>query len=101
GGTAIVCETLLHTAGWDEDQARREAVERGIRFVLASREHPLMNPVYDGGYDVRGWDTPPRCPCSPWQPRAAHSTKSRPGTCATARRGTSRPSNKPKSRKPA
>ncbi|MFI4855388.1 MAG: hypothetical protein ACIAQF_10485 [Phycisphaerales bacterium JB065] len=55
GGTAIVCETLIHTRGWDEDPARREAVERGIRFVLASREHPLMNPVYDGGYDVRGW----------------------------------------------
>lgn len=55
GGTAIVCESLLKAPGWEGDQPRREAVERGIRFVLASREHPLMSPEYDGGYDVRGW----------------------------------------------
>ncbi|MFU8828417.1 MAG: hypothetical protein ACNA8P_03180 [Phycisphaerales bacterium] len=55
GGTAIVCEAMLLSPGWDQDEARRRAVERGIRFVLASREHPLMSPVYDGGYDVRGW----------------------------------------------
>jgi len=55
GGTAIVCEAMLRSPGWDQDEARRQAVERGIRFVLASREHPLMSPVYDGGYDVRGW----------------------------------------------
>ncbi len=55
GGTAIVCEALLEAPGWEDDEARRQAVERGIRFVLASREHPLMSPEYDGGYDVRGW----------------------------------------------
>jgi len=55
GGTAIVCEALLEAPGWDDDEPRRQAVERGIRFVLASREHPLMSPQYDAGYDVRGW----------------------------------------------
>ena len=55
GGTAIVCHAMLEAPGWAEDQARREAFGRGIRFVLASREHPLINPDYDGGYDVRGW----------------------------------------------
>ncbi len=55
GGTAIVCEALMHADGWKDDQPRRDAVERGIRFVLQAREHPLMSPDYDAGYDVRGW----------------------------------------------
>lgn len=55
GGTSIVCEAIMLAPGWETDEPRREAVERGIRFVLAAREHPLMSPDYDGGYDVRGW----------------------------------------------
>lgn len=55
GGTSIVCEALLEAPGWDQDQARREAIARGVRFVLDARDHPLMRPDYDGGYDVRGW----------------------------------------------
>lgn len=55
GGTAIVCEAFLAAPGWDEDEARREAFARGLRFVLDAREHTLMSSEYDGGYDVRGW----------------------------------------------
>jgi hypothetical protein len=33
----------------------RAAVERALRFVLKEFDHELMNPKYDGGYDVRGW----------------------------------------------
>lgn len=55
GGTSIVCQAMLEAPGWDGDEARREAFARGLRFVLDSRDHPLMNPDYDGGYDVRGW----------------------------------------------
>jgi hypothetical protein len=59
GGTAIVCEALINAEGWADDDPRAaerlETVRRGIGFVLGAREHPLMSPDYDGGYDVRGW----------------------------------------------
>lgn len=55
GGTSIACLALTGAPGYAEDAARQEAVGRALSFVLASREHPLMSPDYDGGYDVRGW----------------------------------------------
>lgn len=55
GGTSIVAGTLMTSPGYAEDEARQAAVARGLDFVLASMEHPLMNPKYSGGYDVRGW----------------------------------------------
>ena len=55
GGTAIVATALLEAPGWDADEARREAVARGLDFVLESRDHALMRPSLDDRYDVRGW----------------------------------------------
>lgn len=55
GGTSIVSLALLTAPGYAEDAARKDAVARALTFVLESREHPLMSPDYDGGYDVRGW----------------------------------------------
>lgn len=55
GGTSIACLALLSAPGYAEDAPRREAVARALAFVQACREHPLMSPEYDGGYDVRGW----------------------------------------------
>jgi len=55
GGTAIVCEALLAAPSGDDDAKRIEAIQRGVVFIFSSRDHPLMSPEYDGGYDVRGW----------------------------------------------
>jgi hypothetical protein len=55
GGTSIVALTLLRAPGYAEDAARQEAVARAAGFVCEARRHPLMDPEYDGGYDVRGW----------------------------------------------
>lgn len=55
GGTSIACMALLAAPGYSDDDARKAAVERAIRFVLGASKDPLMNPDYDGGYDVRGW----------------------------------------------
>jgi len=57
GGTAIACLALIAAPGYaDEPQAaRREAVERGVGFVLEALELPLMEPERRGDYDVRGW----------------------------------------------
>ncbi len=55
GGTSIASLALLRAPGFGEDAARREAVERAARFVVAQLDHAKMNPDYDGGYDVRGW----------------------------------------------
>lgn len=55
GGTSIVGDALLRVPGCDEDEDRREALERARRFVVDSTRHPNMNPEYGGGYDVRGW----------------------------------------------
>jgi hypothetical protein len=43
--------------GYAADDARRGAIERATRFILAGRDEPLMDPAgRDGaGYDVRGW----------------------------------------------
>jgi hypothetical protein len=55
GGTSIVCMALLHAPGYVDDADRKAAIERSLRFVMDASENPLMNPDYDGGYDVRGW----------------------------------------------
>ncbi|MFM8784415.1 MAG: hypothetical protein ACKOFI_04530 [Phycisphaerales bacterium] len=55
GGTSIVGECLVCMPGYASDAARREAVARACRFVCAGTAEPLMDPVYDAGYDVRGW----------------------------------------------
>jgi hypothetical protein len=55
GGTAI-CAMALHRApGYADDHARQQAIERAVSSVIKGVDHPLMNPDYDGGYDVRGW----------------------------------------------
>ena len=55
GGTAIACTALLE-APWDGAEGdRREAIERGIEFVLESLDHPLLSAEFLGTYDVRGW----------------------------------------------
>lgn len=55
GGTSIAAMALLQAPGLDADPPRRAAILRAARFVAKAIEHPLMNPDYAGGYDVRGW----------------------------------------------
>lgn len=55
GGSAICVTALLAAPGYAEDAARREAVSRAVGFIVEGLQHPLMDPDYDGGYDVRGW----------------------------------------------
>ena len=55
GGTGIVGMALLHAPEYKDDTGRREAIRRAIEFVVGATDHELMNPVYEGGYDVRGW----------------------------------------------
>ena len=55
GGSAIVASTLMQSPGYGDDPSRQEAVGRALDFVIESTEHPLMDPDYSGGYDVRGW----------------------------------------------
>lgn len=54
GGSAIVCEALLEAPGFDD--ARREAIERSTRFMLAMIANDEgMEPKSQSEYDVRGW----------------------------------------------
>ena len=55
GGTAIGAWALLETAGDAPDAARDAALARALDFVLAGLDDPLMQPGFDGTYDVRGW----------------------------------------------
>jgi hypothetical protein len=55
GGTSIVASALVLAPGFDDDAEREAAVERAALFVCESIAHPLMDPDYSGGYDVRGW----------------------------------------------
>lgn len=55
GGTAIVTLALAQAPGLDEDEPRREAIARALRFLCDATEHPRMDPDYGGGYDVRAW----------------------------------------------
>ncbi|MEY4674662.1 MAG: hypothetical protein RL148_2446 [Planctomycetota bacterium] len=55
GGTAIACMGLLAAPGWEQDEARRAAVAKGVHFVLQTLDHPRMSHSFLGTYDVRGW----------------------------------------------
>src|SRR4051812_20936992 len=55
GGTGIAALALVQAPGYAESAERQKAVERAADFVCDSVSHPLMNPDYDGTYDVRGW----------------------------------------------
>ena len=55
GGTSICAMALLAVPGYADDAKRKQAVANACRFVCAAIDEPLMNPDYDGGYDVRGW----------------------------------------------
>lgn len=56
GGTAICALALIEAPGYQEDQARKDAVARAIEFIIAGTEVPLLSPkTYQGGYDVRSW----------------------------------------------
>lgn len=55
GGTSIASIALMAAPGFDADQARQQAVRRAVAFVLGALHEDLMNPDYEGGYDVRGW----------------------------------------------
>jgi hypothetical protein len=55
GGTAICAIALIKAPGYTGDQSRQQAVARAAKFVVDQAHDPLMNPEYDGGYDVRGW----------------------------------------------
>jgi hypothetical protein len=53
GGTALVADTLLHAA--PADKAAREALDKGLAFVLKELDDPLMVPSTKDAYDVRVW----------------------------------------------
>jgi hypothetical protein len=53
GGTALVADTLLHAA--PTDRAAREAIDKGLAFVLKELDDPLMVPSTKDAYDVRVW----------------------------------------------
>ncbi len=56
GGTSIASVALMRAPGWGADAGRQAAVARGLEFVIAALDHPLMSvDNYDAGYDVRGW----------------------------------------------
>lgn len=55
GGTSIASVALLLAPDYATDGARKQAVLRAVKFVTASLHDKLMNPDYEGGYDVRGW----------------------------------------------
>jgi hypothetical protein len=57
GGTAIACLALIAAPGYGaaENEPRRQAVARGLDFVLEALESPLMAPAREDDYDVRGW----------------------------------------------
>jgi hypothetical protein len=55
GGTGITLCALATAPGYADNPERQHAVARGVKFIIAGIDHPLMTPDYDGGYDVRGW----------------------------------------------
>lgn len=55
GGTSITCLGLLAAPGYAKDEARQQAVLRGLRFVLRTLQEPRMQEDFVGNYDVRGW----------------------------------------------
>ncbi len=55
GGTAICAWALVEAPQYAESEQAREAVERGVEFILEMLDHERMNSDFVGGYDVRGW----------------------------------------------
>jgi hypothetical protein len=55
GGTSITSTALIKAPGFGTDKARQDAVARALEFVVTQLHNGLMNPDYQGGYDVRGW----------------------------------------------
>lgn len=55
GGTAITAWSLIEAPGWKKDRSRREAVERGLDFILEQLESEAMAADFVASYDVRGW----------------------------------------------
>ncbi|MCC6322418.1 MAG: hypothetical protein IT438_13395 [Phycisphaerales bacterium] len=55
GGTSIASVALLLAPGYADDAPRKQAVLRAVKFVTTRLHDKLMNPDYEGGYDVRGW----------------------------------------------
>src|SRR5215831_13175413 len=53
GGTSIVAGTLLHAA--PSDEKARQAIAKGLTFVLQNLGDPLMRASVDDAYDVRIW----------------------------------------------
>lgn len=54
GGTALVCEALLHGAEAGDREARA-AMRRGVGFIVKKLDDPLMTPSTRDAYDVRVW----------------------------------------------
>src|SRR5688572_11449047 len=55
GGTAICAWALVESPQYADSEPAREAVERGVEFILDMLDHERMNSDFVGGYDVRGW----------------------------------------------
>jgi hypothetical protein len=55
GGTAICALALVDASGGKPGKEAREAIERGLKFVLGALDDPLMSTEFEKGYDVRGW----------------------------------------------
>lgn len=55
GGTSICAVALMRAPGYDQNEGAKRAVAKAAAFVEKELQHKLMNPDYEGGYDVRGW----------------------------------------------
>ena len=56
GGTAIACMAISSAPAFAERPVWREAVDRGVSFLVDATSDPLMSADdYRGGYDVRLW----------------------------------------------
>lgn len=55
GGTSIVGSAVFLAPGYVESGERQAAIERAVGFVCQAVKDPLMEPVYESGYDVRCW----------------------------------------------
>jgi hypothetical protein len=55
GGTSIAGWALVSAPGYGENAAAREAVRKGLTFVLEQLATEGMRPGFNATYDVRGW----------------------------------------------
>jgi hypothetical protein len=56
GGTAIAATALVLAPGYEQDEKRRDAVARAVKFIAEGTKDPLMSiDNYQGNYDVRAW----------------------------------------------